>query len=199
MPPRRCVERFDTAASSSSMGQRASRLLQESTEPQRSTTSSGAKTIRKLPPAVVEHHWRRMYLLIRTFLGYIQTKDLLICLLPMETVCPTEDEDEFEKIDVGPDQTKHKKTSRPWRILKFHGESYVVGKELKEAKGQKDVTKHTHDPMICQHPSDKMLGRGGRADQKWWNPPSPMERKSKSIARQQTTTQLQPHFFANLR
>ena len=152
------------------MGQRASRVLQqESTRSQRSTTSSGAKTTRKLTTAVVEHYWRRMYLLIRTFLGYIQVKNLLICLMPMETVCPTEDEDEFEKIDVDEDHPKKENKRKPWRILEFHGEKYVVGKELKEAKGAKDVKKHTHDPMTCQHPSDKMSGRGGRADHKWWS------------------------------
>ena len=112
--------------------------------------------------------WRRLVILLRTFLQFTQVKNFLITMMPMETINPSEDDDEFEKIDVDSDQPKQKKTSRPWRILKFQGESYVVGKELKEAKGSKDVTKHTHDPMICQHPSDKMLGRGGRADQKWW-------------------------------
>ena len=154
------------------MGQRASRVLQqESTRSQRSTTSSGAKTTRKLTTAVVEHYWRRMYLLIRTFLGYIQTKDLLICLLPMETVCPTEDEDEFEKIDVDgntEDLPRKEYKKKPWRMLEFQGEKYVVGKELNKATGAKDMKKHTHDPAICQHPSDQMFGRGGRGGQIWW-------------------------------
>ena len=151
------------------MGQRASRVLQqESTRPRRSTTSSGATTVRSIPPEQINHMWRRMVILMRTFLQFTQVKNFLITMMPMETINPSEDDDEFEKIDMDMDQPKQKKTSKPWRILKFHGESYVVGKELKEAKGAKDVTKHTHDPMVCQHPSDKMLGRGGRNDLKWW-------------------------------
>jgi hypothetical protein len=152
------------------MGQRASRVLQqESTRSRRSTTSFGATTIRSIPPEQVNHMWRRLVILLRTFLQFIQVKNFLITMMPMETVNPTEDDDEFEKIDVDMDQPKKEKKSKPWRILEFHGEKYVVGKELKEAKGAKDVKKHTHDPMICQHPSDKMSGRGGRADQKWWS------------------------------
>ena len=116
--------------------------------------------------------WRRMVILMRTFLQFIQAKNFLICLMPMETVNPTEDDDEFEKIDVEgdpSDQPKSKENKRkPWRILEFHGEKYVVGKQLEKAKGAKDMKKHTHDPMICQHPSDKMSGRGGRGDLKWW-------------------------------
>ena len=44
----------------------------------------------------------------------------------------------------------------------------MVGKELKQGKGERDQKKNTHDPLTCQHPSDKMLGRGGRGDLKWW-------------------------------
>ena len=151
------------------MGQRASRVLQQETGPRRSTTSSGATIIRSIPAEQINQMWRRLVILLRTFLQFIQVKNFLITMMPMETVNPTEDDDEFEKIDVDMDQPKKEKKSKPWRILEFHGEKYVVGKELKEAKGPKDVKKHTHDPMICQHPSDKMLGRGGRADQKWWS------------------------------
>ena len=116
--------------------------------------------------------WRRMVILMRTFLQFIQAKNFLICLMPMETVNPTEDDDDFEKIDVEgdpSDQPKSKENKRkPWRILEFHGEKYVVGKQLEKAKGAKDMKKHTHDPMMCQHPSEKMSGRGGRGDLKWW-------------------------------
>ena len=150
------------------MGQRASRVLQQETGPRRSTTSFGATIIRSIPPEQVHHMWRRLVILLKGFLQFIQIKNFLITMMPMETINPTEDDDEFEKIDVDPDQTKTKQTSKPWRILQFHGESYVVGKELREATGKKDTSKHTHDPMICQHPSDKMLARGGRNDLRWW-------------------------------
>ena len=150
------------------MGQRASRVLQQETGPQRSTTSSGAKTKRSIPPAQIDHMWRRLVILLKGFLNFIQIKNFLITMMPMETINPTEDDDEFEKIDVDSDQKKTQPKSRPWRILQFQGESWMVGKELREATGKKDTTKHTHDPMTCQHPSDKMLGRGGRNDLRWW-------------------------------
>ena len=154
---------------SSSMGQRASRVLQqEETGPRRSTTSSGEPTTRSIPSYQVRHTWRRMVILLRCFLQHMQTKNFLITMLPTETMNPSEDDEEFEKVDVEPGQPKQKKTSKPWRIIQFQGQSYVVGKELKESQGKKDAKKHTHDPLTCQHPSDKMLGRGGRAEQKWW-------------------------------
>ena len=152
------------------MGQRASRVLhEESTGSRRSTTSSGAAT-RSIPAVQINHMWRRLVILLRTFLQFTQVKNFLITMMPMETVNPSEDEPEceFEKIDVDSDPPKQKKTSKPWRILNVKGEPYVVGKELKESQGTKDATKHTHDPMLCQHPSEKMLARGGRNDQRWW-------------------------------
>jgi len=109
---------------------------------------------------------------MRMFLQFTQVKDFLITIMPSETVNPTEDEDDFEKIDVEGDFSDRPKPKenkkKPWRILTFHGVKFVVGKELESAKGAKDTKKHTHDPVMSQHPSDQMCGRGGKADQKWW-------------------------------
>ena len=153
------------------MGQRASRVLQqESTRPQRSTTSSGAKT---LPSAKLEHMWHRLIILLKMFLRFTQIKDFLLTIMPSETINPTEDEDDFEKIDVEGDtsdrpKSKENKKAKPWRILTFKGEKFVVGNQLEAGKGTKDKQKHTHDPIVCQHPSGQMFGRGGKDDKKWW-------------------------------
>jgi len=113
--------------------------------------------------------WRRLVILLRTFLQYTQAKNFLMTMIPMDTMNPQEDDDEFEKIDVEGDADQPKQAKeKPWRILRFHDEEYVVGKQLREAQGAKDKQKHTHDRILCQHPSEKMLGRGGRNDQKWW-------------------------------
>ena len=45
----------------------------------------------------------------------------------------------------------------------------MVGKEMTEGQGLIDKTKRTHDPSVCQHPSDLMHGRGGRGEKKWWS------------------------------
>ena len=44
----------------------------------------------------------------------------------------------------------------------------MVGQQMKSGEGPKDKVKITQDPLLCQHPSDKMLARGGRGGQQWW-------------------------------
>ena len=158
-----------TGASSSSMSKRADRVLQS--ESQRSTISSGAKKIRSILPKQIAHMWKRLFLLADAFLRFSQMKNYLITQMGEETINPREasDSEDFEKIYVNPDKSSSSssKTNQAWRVLTIKEDQYVVGKELKQGKGEQDKKKTTHDPLICQHPSDKMLGRGGRAN-KWW-------------------------------
>ena len=149
------------------MSQRASRILQQD-GPRRSTTSSGAARTRMIPPARLVHMWRRLTILLRAYLQFVQVKNFLITMMPMETINPSMSDDEYEKIPVPGDPPQKKEKSKPWRIIHFQGIAYVVGKEMTAGSGVKDQGKRTHDPLICQHPSDKMFARGGRGDQKWW-------------------------------
>lgn len=149
------------------MSQRASRVLQQGTESRRSTTFSGVTIVRSIPPERIQHMWRRLYLLAEAFLRFTQRKNFLMTVMGEDTINPPEEEEEYEKIYVDPDRPSQK-TNKPWRIITFQGEKYVVGKEMPEGKGVVDKKKHTHDPLTCQHPSDMMSGRGGRGDKKWW-------------------------------
>ena len=98
---------------------------------------------------------------------FTQVKNFLITMMGEETINPPEDDDEYEKIDVDPEKPREK-SNKPWRIINSQGQQYAVGKVLTESTGVVDVKKRTHDPLICQHPSEKMCGRGGRGDKKWW-------------------------------
>ena len=115
-----------------------------------------------------------MHTLMRCFLQFIQTRNLLEEMMPLAVIEP-DSSDEFEKVDVEPegkkkvhfasDSTKDSCKNKPWRILTFQDKKWVVGKELEETQGSK--AKHTHDPLTCQHPSASMKARGGR-EAKWW-------------------------------
>ena len=54
------------------------------------------------------------------------------------------------------------------RVIDFHGQKFVVGPALEPGTGKKDAKKATHDPKVCQHPSDLMLGRGTQQSKRWW-------------------------------
>ena len=43
------------------------------------------------------------------------------------------------------------------------------GSSCRRARERQDKKKHTHDPILCQHPSDMMRARGGRNNLQWWN------------------------------
>ena len=119
---------------------------------------------------MLEKAWQRFRILLTMFLRFTQQKNFLLSILPAELINPTEDEDDFEKIDVGDarPKPKEKKKNKPFRILPFKGESFVVGDRLIAGKGAKDLKKHTHDPIVCQHPSAQMFARGGKDEKKWW-------------------------------
>ena len=136
-----------TGASSSSMSKRADRVLQS--ESQRSTISSGAKKIRSILPKQIAHMWKRLFLLADAFLRFSQMKNFLITQMGEDTINPREEEDDedFEKIYVDPDKSSSSssKTNKAWRILTVKEDQYVVGKELKQGKGERDLKKNTHD------------------------------------------------------
>ena len=120
---------------------------------------------------MLEKAWQRFRILLTMFLRFTQQKNFLLSILPAELINPTEDESDFEKIDVGDAHAKpkEKKKNKPFRILAFKGESFVVGDRLLPGKGAKDMKKITHDPITCQHPCDQMFARGGKDGKKWWN------------------------------
>ena len=149
------------------MHRRASRLMEDG--PQRSTTSSGARKSRKFTAERMVYQWKRITNLITTFLQFIQVKNFLIYKFPKETIDPSSSDSEYEKIPVpGEAPKKEKDKSQPWRVLNHNNVPYVVGPEMEPGQGAKDREKHTQDPLLCQHPSDKMLGRGGRGEKQWW-------------------------------
>jgi hypothetical protein len=127
------------------------------------------------PVSTVEHYWRRLTLLIQQFMNYTQYHNVISQIFPQGMINPAadSDSDDFEKIDVEADFPKQRKTqkekNKPWRILTFQDVKYVVGKERPEGKGKQDAKKHTHDPILCQHPLDMMRARGGRDNLLWWN------------------------------
>jgi hypothetical protein len=148
------------------MNQRASRVNQDG--PRRSTTSSGAAKPRLFSVKRITHSWRRLTTLMWSYLQFVQVKNFLLCMMPRETIDPSGSDSEYEKIPVPGETPKKKEKAEPWRIMYHNNVAYVVGKEITAGSGVKDQTKRTHDPLLCQHPSDKMFARGGRGELKWW-------------------------------
>ena len=157
------------SAGSLSMGARASRVLQqESTNPQRSTTSSGESKISKYTEHERIYRWRRLGQVALRLLHYVQLRNFLLTKMPLAVHTPESSADEFEVVNTKASSSQTKQKSAPWKVLTFQNEKWIVGKELPEGQGKKDATKHTHDPLTCQHPSDSIHGRGGRNGLKWW-------------------------------
>jgi hypothetical protein len=156
------------AASSTSISQRAQRVLQREQQPQRSDIHSGITVIPSIPSHTRCHMWKRLYLLAELLLRFMQRKIFLTELMGEDAINPPEDEEEYEKIYVDAD-LPHPRTNKPWRVMTFQGEKFIVGKEMTEGRGMRDMSRRTHDPAVCQHPSDLMHGRGGRGDKRWWS------------------------------
>jgi hypothetical protein len=147
----------------------ASRLAQNESLP--STTSSGAWKILRTGPfkILAVHQWKRMVNLVTTLLQFIQVKSFLLQIMPSDTIDPSSSDSEYEKIPVPGQAPKKEEKGEPWRALKHNGVSYLIGPSMGPGQGVKDKLKITHDPALCQHPSDKMCARGGRNDQRWWH------------------------------
>ena len=116
------------------------------------------------------HRWQRLVTLATMFLQYIQVKNFLLAKMPKETIDPSDSDSEYEKIPTPGEDPKKAKESKPqpWRVLNYEGVPYVVGQELTPGQGVKDKAKITHNPQLCQHPSEQMCVRGGRAQMRWW-------------------------------
>ena len=152
-----------------SIGARASRVLQQdSTDPPRSTTSSGESKIQKYTEWDRLWRWRRLVKVAWCLLSYVQRRNFLLTKMPLAIHTPESSADEFEFVDTKASSSQTKQKSAPWKVLTFQGLKWIVGKELPEGQGKKDATKHTHDPLTCQHPTDNIQGRGGRNGLKWW-------------------------------
>ena len=108
--------------------------------------------------------WNRLVILAKIFMRFTQVKNFLITVMGKETNRPPKSDDEWEMIDVDPEEPREE-SNRLWRTINLQGEQYVVGEVLTESKYVKNST---HNPIICQHPAEKMYGRGARADKKWW-------------------------------
>ena len=148
------------------MHRRANRIMEDGS--QHSTTSSGARKYRKFSAERMIYQWKRITNLITTFLQFIQVKNFLLYKMPRETIEPSGSDSEYEKIPVPGEAPQKKEKEKPWRVIPHNGVSYVVGKEMEPGSGVKDKKKLTHDPLLCQHPSDKMCARGGRGEKHWW-------------------------------
>jgi hypothetical protein len=114
--------------------------------------------------------WKRLYLLAETLLRFTQRKNYITELMGKEAVTPPEEDEEYERISVNDGDPGYPRTNQgeSWRTLVFQNKKFVVGKELPEGVGMRDLTKRTLDPSLCQHPTDLMFARGGRGDKKWW-------------------------------
>ena len=151
---------------------RANRLLEEDAPSvaRPSTTSSGVKK-KKLTEKTIKFLWVKLVKLAWALLQYVQVRGFLMDKMGKDTIDPSSSEDEgFEHIPVPGEDPKKKKDSKPqpWQVINHAGVPYVVGQELTPGEGAKDKVKITQEPLLCQHPSDKMLARGGRGGQKWW-------------------------------
>ena len=100
--------------------------------------------------------WKRLYLLADTLLRFTQRKNYIIELMGKEAVTPPEEDEEYERISVNDVDPGYPRTNQgeSWRTLTFQNTKFVVGKELPEGVGTRDLTRRTLDPSICQHPTD---------------------------------------------
>ena len=83
-----------------------------------------------------------------------------------------------QAVEMGTGMPASSSSQDPWtsgamkprweRVLMFHGEHFVVGQAMEAGQGKVDQKKFTHDPSLCQHPSDMMAGRGNTATSLWW-------------------------------
>ena len=150
------------------MSRRAARIMED--EPPPSTTSSGGRKFRKYTEQQIVYRWKRVSHLITLIFQHIQLKAFLLWKMPKETVDPSSSDSEYEKVDVpgeAPSQSSKDKP-QPWRVETHENVKYVIGKQLEPGKGVKDRAKITHDPQLCQHPTESLLGRGGRGEMHWW-------------------------------
>ena len=157
------------SAGSSSMRSRASRVLQQdSTDPPRSTTSSGESKTQKYTEWDRLWRWKRLVKVAWCLLSYVQRRNFFLTKMPLAIRTPESSADEFEFVNPKASSSQAKQKSAPWKVLTFQSQKWIVGKELPEGQGKKDATKHTHDPLTCQHPSENTRGRGGRNELRWW-------------------------------
>ena len=105
----------------------------------------------------------RLYVRAQMFLMFMWNRNVIVQIMGEEVINPAAE----EEIYVDP-KNPDKRTSQPWRILKLQGEPWVFGEAMRPGQGKQDEKKNTHDPLVCQHPSDKMYARGGKNDLKWW-------------------------------
>ena len=114
--------------------------------------------------------WKRLYLLAETLLRFTQRKNYVLDVMGKAAVFPPEEDEEFEKIPYNEENLGFPKINQgdSWRVLVFQNEKFIVGKELLDGQGVRDMSKRTQDPLTCQHPTEQMLARGGRGNKKWW-------------------------------
>ena len=145
--------------SGSSVSHRANRVLQQALPSTASSSTRGRVTIRTISPDRIAHMYRRLYLKAEMILRFMWKRNLIVELMGEEAVNPAEEEELFENIHVDP-ENPDKKTNQSWRVLPFQEQQWVVGKKMPSGQGTQDRKKNTHDPAVCQHPSDKMFGNG---------------------------------------
>ena len=151
------------------MSRRAARIMNN--EPPPSTTSSGGRKFRKYTEEQIIYRWKRVSHLITLFFQHIQLKDFLMWKMPKDTIDPSSSDSEYEKVDVPePGEARSSKDKpMPWRVETHQNVKYVIGRQLAPGQGKVDKLKITHDPLVCQHPTESLLGRGGRGEFNWWH------------------------------
>lgn len=105
--------------------------------------------------------WRRLVLKLGLILNYHRERNRIALLIGEQalTVHQRPHQTEAQQTDVLPKFT---------RVLTFKDQKFVVGKERAPGEGRKDATRVTHNPTVCQHPSDRLQARGGRNQDRWW-------------------------------
>jgi len=104
--------------------------------------------------------WKRLVLKANLLFNYHRERNRVALLLGEQALKVPSDQPEtegFQLIETLPEFT---------RVLPFQRQQFVVGKSRPPGEGKIDAQKFTHDPLICQHPSDRLAARGGK--DKWW-------------------------------
>ena len=142
------------------IGSRCQRILQEAPRQKRTVRTR----IRSLPENVVMKLWRTIILKAFQLFHFMEVRQVTVDWLgpqavQLENSASSSSEDPWMSGAMKP---------RWERVLMFKGESFVVGQAMEPGQGKVDAKNFTHDPAMCQHPIDKMKGRGNLSSSLWW-------------------------------
>ena len=139
-----------------SIGSRCQRILKEAPRERRTIRNR----IRNLPEFVVWKLWRALLLKVAQIFHFMEVYQNTVEWCGSSAV-------EMGSAPHSPQRIHNQAVHlRPkWdRALDVKGETFIFGEPLPRGEGKVDAAKYTHDPILCQHPHDKMAPRG----KYWW-------------------------------